>query len=143
MAKTVAEILESNDAEAAFLLLIDTSRDPDIEIPGLLENLDALEELASPWIMSAFASGGETLGRLSSDENRKILLHMVLAGLGFTTLINMFADDRTGAHRPLLLEFFLETCEDPGYFDEMLDANADKLTDDQKLKLLEAKRALG
>jgi hypothetical protein len=144
MAKSVEEILASNDSEAAFLLLSDPGKGPDVEVPGLFENFDALQKLAMPWRDDAHEGGGiKILGKLSTDENRRIMLRATIAESGFPTLISMFGDDRVAAHRPLLVEFFLEHADDPGYFDEFLEDQADKLTDDQKLKLLDAKGKLG
>lgn len=144
MTKSVEEIVKTKDGEAAFLLMISNDKGPDVEVPGLFENIEAIQDLAMPWMASAFEGGGiPTLAKLSSDENRKTLLHSTIAESGFASVIAMIADDRVAAHRPLLVDFFVEFADDPGCFDQLLEDHADKLTDEQKLKLLKKKGTLG
>jgi len=143
MAKSVAEVIATQDAEAAFLMAMEnTGNQP---VPDLKqEERDALSLLAISWAkeLSDKDFVVEALNKLTSDDGRRTYLwHLIEEGC--SDLIANFGDDRIAAHRPVMLEIFLERCDDPGYFDEMLDGNAGKLTDDQKLKLLEKKRSLG
>ena len=140
--KTVAEIVATQDAEEAFLFMT-KNHDGALVVPPSYAEFDALAALVAPWVKDL---GEEdfwvnALIKLSTDDGRRTLLQHSLEN-GFGDLIETFADDRVAAHRPLMLDFFIEHCDDPGYFDEMLDRNADNLSDSQKLRLIEDKRKL-
>lgn len=143
MTKSVAEIIASKDVEAAFLFLISDHDGQPMEIPSGHE-LEALVQLATPWLRETDEgdSCGPVFAKITTDEGRKIfLLHLTQDGFG--GLIALFGEAEAAAHRPLILEYFLECCDDPGYFDEMLESNAATLSATEKVKLLEVKLSLG
>ncbi len=144
--KTVDEIIAAGDAEAAFLLLI-ADHDTEQGAAPAMDHIGALGELAKSWMgdmhdMEEEEYAVRALVKLSSDEGRRILLSSLMSD-GFHEHIGLYADDRAAAHRPIVFAFFLEHCDDPGYVDEMLENNADILSDAEKLALLELKQKLG
>lgn len=141
--KSLAEILASKDGEQAYLYIL---QDPEDEggVRRSSEDVDQLHELCVEWakefVGEDYSAG--LMSKLSSDDGRRVLLEYLTQSGDYEELIGTFVDDRAAAHRPLMLDFFIENCDDPGYFDEILTGCADKLSDADKLRLLEKKFGL-
>lgn len=137
MTKTVNEILASQDAEAAYLFCI-TNHEGTPTTPPSREQMVPLGALMMEWIgdFGEDENGAGVLAKLTSDEGRQTFLQSMLDNeYAMADLIAIFGDDRAADYRALVLDFFLENCNDPDYLVAMRKHNADKFTDEQKRQL--------
>ena len=144
MTKLVADIISSQDGEEAFIAVMQMAEfEEESEVSQ--HDRKALGELARQWLAGhdKIESTGAVYAMISSDENRKRLILTDVKRSGFGVLIESFQDEDLRVFYSLFLSVFLEVCDDPGYFDELLDLPTGTLTDAQRLQLLDRKRQLG
>jgi hypothetical protein len=141
-AEQAKSIVAANNAEEAMLFMMEHQEG----VPGLDEEASKkLRDLGTAWMARLQEEGSESslLAAFSSDENRKRYFRVVAKDSGFGTLVESIQDAPNASLLALMLEVFIEVVDDPGYFDEVLGDPSLPLTDEQQLKLVEAKKNLG